>query len=210
MSWARVHRWLAVGLAVPLIVWSITGLVFHLKPGWGRAYDLLSIERGEVDLSAVVAPATLGTGKLDRLELVPTVLGPLYRVTTSAGTELYDAATGKPRSPLTADDARALAADAVAHSPHRAGYGDVLGADTADDAITVRFEHAAVTVGRRDAAISQRGGDTDRIDWLYRIHYLQWTGNRVVDRVLALVGLVLIWAAMIPGLVLFVRRLLRK
>ena len=56
---------------------------------------------------------------------------------------------------------------------------------------------------------TQHGADTARIEWLYRIHYLQWTGNRTVDRVLAVLGLALIWAALIPGLVLFVRRVRR-
>lgn len=68
---------------------------------------------------------------------------------------------------------------------------------------------ATVEVGLRTARMSQRGGDTERIDWLYRIHYLQWTGNRTVDKVLAIGGLALIWAVVIPGLVLFVRRLRR-
>ena len=45
MSWSRVHRWLAVVLVVPLVIWSITGVLFHLKPGWSRAYDMLSAER---------------------------------------------------------------------------------------------------------------------------------------------------------------------
>jgi len=55
--------------------------------------------------------------------------------------------------------------------------------------------------------MSQRGHDTDRIDWLYRIHYLQWTGNKTIDRAFAMFGLALIWAVVIPGLVLFIRRM---
>jgi len=67
-------------------------------------------------------------------------------------------------------------------------------------------EGPVVEVGRNDARLTQRGPDTDRIDWLYRLHYVQWTGSKPVDKVLALVGLLLIWLVLIPGVVLFVRR----
>lgn len=210
MSWARAHRWLAIALVVPLVVWSVTGLLFHLKPGWARAYDLLSAERGgPLHPGRLVAPSVVGD-EVTSLELVDTVLGPLYRVAAAGGAALYDARTGARRSPLPLADAKALALDAVARSPHGAAYGELVTAETRGDAAVMTFSGGAtVEVGLADARMSQRGGDTDRIDWLYRIHYLQWTGNRAVDRVLALAGLALIWAVVIPGLVLFVRRLRR-
>src|ERR1041385_3604320 len=107
MSWSRVHRYLALVLVVPLIVWSVTGLLFHLKPGWSRAYDMLDAERPlkssqVVPLSAFAAMFPEG---VQRLELFGTALGPLYRVTTEKGTALIDAATGERRSPLSEADA---------------------------------------------------------------------------------------------------------
>jgi uncharacterized iron-regulated membrane protein len=211
MSWSRVHRWLAVVLVVPLVIWSITGLLFHLKPGWSRAYDMLSAERPldttpTVPLDAVAAAAG---GPTQHLELFGSALGPLYRITTPTGTVLLDAQLHR-RSPLSAADARTLAADAVAHSAHRAAYGTLTSAQLAGDHVRVTFAHANVDVDRDSAAISQRGGDTDRIDWLYRLHYLSWTGNRTLDKLLAITGLALIWLVMIPGLVLFVRRRPRR
>jgi hypothetical protein len=41
-------------------------------------------------------------------------------------------------------------------------------------------------------SLQQHGRDTDRIDRLYKIHYLQWTGEKTVDRILGLAGLVLL------------------
>jgi len=212
--WARVHRWLAIVLVVPLVVWSITGLLFHLKPGWDRAYDQLGAERtgGALHPGAVTPLATieasLGATTITRIELFDTVLGPLYRVTTASGAQLFDATTGRPRSPLSTEDARSLAVDAVARSRHRADYGDPLDAKAVDDTIRVRFAGGpTVDIGRSDARMSQRGPDTDRIDWLYRIHYVQWTGNHMLDRALGLVALILIWAVFVPGIVLFVRRM---
>lgn len=194
-------------LALPLVIWSITGLLFHLKPGWSRAYDMLSAERPLDAMPAVPldALASAAGGPAQRLEVFGSALGPLYRVTTASGTMLVDAQLHR-RSPLSLDDARTLAADAVAHSSHRDAYGAIGTATIAGDAVRVSFANAAVDVDRASGAISQRGHDTDRIDWLYRLHYLSWTGNRTLDKLLAVAGLALIWLVMIPGLVLFVRR----
>jgi uncharacterized iron-regulated membrane protein len=104
-----------------------------------------------------------------------------------------------------------LALDAVDRSPHRTTYGSVDSTSTSDHEVSIRFSGAVtVTVGRDDAVLSQRGADTDRIDWLYRLHYLQWTGHRGVDRVLGVIGLALIVAVVTPGLVLFFQRRRRR
>ncbi len=210
MSWAKAHRWLAILLVVLLAVWSVTGLLFHLKPGWSRAYDMLSPERGgPLHPGKLAAPSVVGDD-VTSLELIDTALGPLYRVSTAAGGALYDAQTGARRSPLPLADAKALALDAISRSRHASDYGQLETADVRGDSAVIAFSGGAtVEVGLSDARMSQRGGDTDRIDWLYRIHYLQWTGNKTIDRAFAIFGLALIWAVVIPGLVLFVRRLRR-
>lgn len=211
MSWAAAHRWLAIVLVVLLAVWSVTGLLFHLKPGWSRAYDTLSAERGgALHPGTLAAPSVVGDG-VTSFELIDTALGPLYRVTSAAGPALFDAQTGARRSPLTLEDAKTLALDAVGRSAHAAAYGTIETADRRGEAAVIAFSGGAtVEVSLADARMSQRGADTDRIDWLYRIHYLQWTGNRSVDKVLAMGGLALIWTVVIPGLVLFVRRFRRR
>ena len=43
--------------------------------------------------------------------------------------------------------------------------------------------------GFESFTVQQRGADTDRIDRLYKIHYLQWTGVKALDRVLGAAGL---------------------
>lgn len=203
--WRKAHRWLAIVLVVPLIVWSITGVLFHLKPGWGRAYDMLDPERpGTVSLAPITA--ALADAPVTHLELFSTAIGPLARVTTPQGDALYDAASGTKKSPLTIDAAQALAVDAIARSPHHLDYGPIVRVTSTDATVTLDLGDITVDVGRNDARISQHGADTSRIDWLYRIHYLQWTGNKVLDKILALAGLVLIWLVLIPGVVLFVRR----
>ena len=179
MSWAAVHRWCAIVLVALLVVWSVSGLLFHLKPGWDRAYDMLSVDRAKT-------------------ETLETAIGPLTR------------SKGKLAAPLSVGDAEKLARDALDRSAYRAAYGEVRRVTSDDASVTLECEHARVRIDRGSARVSQRGADTERIDWLYRLHYLQWTGNATLDKVLAFAGLLLIWIVMIPGVVLFMRRIVRR
>jgi hypothetical protein len=208
MFWPRLHRWLAIILLFPLVAWSGTGLLFHVKPGWARAYDMLSAERplATAGVASIETVAATFSTPIERVELFGTALGPMYRITTHGGVELVDAAGARRRSPLTADDARELAADAVAHSRQRELYGAIGNATVEGNTVHVGFAHATVDVDRASGKLTQRGTDTDRIDWLYRIHYLQWSGNPDVDRVIPVVGLGLIWIVAFAGLVLFFKR----
>ncbi len=205
--WRRLHRWLAIVLVIPLIVWSLTGLLFHLKPGWSRAYDMLDAEHPGPPLHLAKLATVLAEQPMTHVEMFETAIGPLARITTAKGDELYDVDTGTRRSPLAIDAARALAVDAIARSPHHSAYGAITNISSTETTVKLELaEGPVVEIGRNDARLTQRGPDTDRIDWLYRLHYLQWTGSKPVDKVLALVGLLLIWLVLIPGVVLFVRR----
>lgn len=212
LTFASFHRWAAVVLVAMLVVWSITGLLFHLKPGWNRAYDQLSVKRDEpIDLASIVPMASLtapaGTSlKPSSIELFQTALGPMYRVTTAEGSSIIDATTGKARS-FTPEEVTRLVDDAVSHSPFENRYGAHVG--IANDAVRYAGDQV-VTFSPTTMRLSQEGRDTRRIDWYYRMHYLQWTGNPTVDKVLAIGGLALIWIVMIPGVVLFVRQLRRR
>jgi uncharacterized iron-regulated membrane protein len=215
LTFAAVHRWAAIVLVSMLVVWSITGLLFHLKPGWDRAYDQLSVKRDEpIDLSSIVPVASLAnpidakgvSSKPSSIELFATVLGPMYRITTSSGSSIVDATTGKPRT-FTPDEIVRLVDDAVS----RSAFANRYGAHTGIEGNNVRYAgDQVVTFSPTTMRVSQEGRDTRRIDWLYRLHYLQWTGNKSFDKALAVGGLALIWVVMVPGLVLFVRRLRKK
>ena len=208
MFWPRLHRWLAIMLVFPLAAWSGTGLLFHIKPGWARAYDMLSAERPLSTTAVASASAVAATfsERIERIELFGTALGPMYRVTTARGTELVDAVGLRRRSPLSAQDARELAADAVAHSRQRDAYGAIGNAVVDGNTMHVTFANAIVDVDRGSGKLTQRGEDTERIDLLYRIHYLQWSGDPDVDRVIPIAGLALIWIVAFAGLVLFFKR----
>lgn len=52
-------------------------------------------------------------------------------------------------------------------------------------------------------ALTQSGKDTDRLDALYKIHYLQWTGVKGLDKVLGALGILLVLALSLLGARLF-------
>jgi hypothetical protein len=199
-------------MAVPFVVWTVTGLLFHLKPGWGRAYDLLSERSGgtlelEGLVDAAAAARAAGGEAVSRVELFASALGPIYRIDRGGATTLVDARTAAVLSPLAGEAARAVAVDAVARSPHAASYGAAALVAVGDDEVRVRFSGGAeVRVDRRSARLSQRGADTDRIDWLYRAHYVQWTGVKTLDRVLSLAAIAGTWLVAGLGILLFVRQ----
>ncbi len=49
-----------------------------------------------------------------------------------------------------------------------------------------------VTLDWNRVTLQQKGRDTDRIDRLYKVHYLQWTGVKGIDRALGFAGLSLV------------------
>lgn len=214
MRIANLHRWFGLGLFVPLLVWAVTGLLFQLKPGWSRAYEMLSMEQPlpetmptVVGIDALLrAPAGAAPCAPRRVELLNTVLGLVYRVRGGACAGIFDAVTGRKRALGPAEFAR-IAEHIVATHPgyQRLPTPAVVAGDAASATLKFR-DSITVTLGLQDWTLSQRGADTDRIDWWYRLHYLQWTGNRAVDRVVGMVGLGAIWVVTGAGLVLWWQR----
>ena len=214
----RVHRIAGVALAVPFLVWTASGLLFLVKPGWSGAYEMLDAFRdAPVDASAVLPVRAVVRGvaapeRLLRADLGATALGPIYRIRARAedGSSidaLVDAHSGAVLSPLAMEDAKRIAIDAASRARHPERYGAV--ASSEEDGGSARFRFgggAVVTVGRDDLSVRQTGRDTGRIDALYRAHYLQWTGIPAVDRTFAVIAIGATWLLTAVGLRLFFRR----
>jgi len=107
----------------------------------------------------------------------------------------------QPRTAPPDGDVRRLLADAFTANPAR--YGRIVrlagGVAATDTGVEVTFDWNRLS-------LQQRGRDTDRIDLLYKIHYLQWTGQKAADKVLGLAGLTLLIALTLLGARLAFRR----
>lgn len=189
----RLHRALGLLLTLPILLWAATGLLFHVKPGWEGAYAALAPVAQPMSGTLAIHPGA------DWIELraLRTSLGEHWLVRTPAGRLHLDSA-GKPFPRPPGERLAAWIDEALASDPER--YGRVLAPDPddADGFVTTTGVH--VGLDWESLRLSQRGPDTARIDALYRLHYLQWTGVPALDRPLALLGLAGLGALALLGL----------
>ena len=107
----------------------------------------------------------------------------------------------RPRERPAAREIELLLEDAFRANPLR--YGSVASLSGLTARTTTGVE---VTLDWDGMSLRQQGRDTDRIDLLYRIHYLQWTGIASVDRILGGTGLALVLTLTLLGARLAFRR----
>jgi len=183
----RTHRVLGLILLLPICGWAVTGFVFFIKPGYKAAYSPLRVREYPLEGAAILQARP---GWLE-VRALRTVLGDHLLVRTEDGWAQLDPGTLRPRELPDDDELHRLVQDAI--EPDRARYGEIAsifrhegGARSASVTTTtgVRIDLDWTTL-----ALNQSGRDTRRIDALYRIHYLQWTGVPLLDRALGVVGL---------------------
>ncbi|MEO8276710.1 MAG: hypothetical protein ABI639_10855 [Thermoanaerobaculia bacterium] len=179
----RWHKVLGLALVLPIGVWAGTGLLFHLKPGWSAAYA--SLERPDLPLAGG-APIVARDGWLETRRF-RTVLGDHLLVREATGWQHLDARTLAPFVEPGTPELTAFIQSAIdADERGRARYGTIASRD-GDTFLT--STGVRITLDWKTVRLSQEGKDTQRIDGLYRIHYLQWTGVPAVDRPFAVAGL---------------------
>jgi len=197
MKARTLHRVIGLILLLPFLAWAATGFVFFLKPGYAGAYEILTPRTYALDRAASITP---DPGWLE-YRYFRTVLGEHLIVRTEKGWLQLNAIDKQPKSPPARADIELLLKDAFTANPGRYGEISDISGTTARTSTGVE-----VTVDWNSLKLQQRGRDTDRIDLLYKIHYLQWTGVKTVDRVLGFVGLTLVIVLTVLGAWLAIRR----
>jgi PepSY-associated transmembrane protein len=189
MTLRRWHRLLGLVMLLPLCGWIVTGVIFFVKPGYAGAYDTPAPRT-----YAGLTPASSAPKGALEMRSLRTVLGDHLLVKTADGWTHYDPATLRPRQAPSPADVRRLLEDAVSDNKPR--YGSIVSVDglTAHTSTGVTIDLDWNTL-----SLQQRGTDTDRIDLFYRIHYLQWTGVKLLDRILGIAGLTLLLALTVLG-----------
>jgi uncharacterized iron-regulated membrane protein len=183
MQTRKVHRVIGIILLIPFVGWAITGLVFFIKPGYTGAYEVLSPRFYPINKQLLL------TEDPNWLEVryLRTILGEHLLVRTDSGWMNLSPNDKRPRSAATDDETRRLVQDAFSLNPKR--YGQIVSFNgntvTTDTGVVV-------TIDWNRMSLQQTGKDTKWIDSLYRIHYLQWTGVRSIDRVVGLTGIALV------------------
>lgn len=180
MKVRKLHRTLGLILLLPFFAWAATGLVFFIKPGYRGAFDMPSVKT-----YPLTSPVTIPARKeWTEHKVMRTVLGDHLLVRTVSGWEHLDPRTLKPRPRPEAGAITRLLDDAFTKNPDR--YGSVADASGEEILTTTGIR---VRLYWDTLSLSQKGTDTDRINRLYKIHYVQWTGIKSLDRVLGLAAL---------------------
>lgn len=188
-------------MLLPLFGWAITGFIFFVKPGYEGAYELLQPKMYPMasdNIAVTPDPSWL------EFRYLKTILGNHLLVRTSQGWQHLDPSTLVVRAKPTDDDIKKLLQDAFSANPERYGQVSTIEGTTATTTTNVK-----VALNWNRLSLQQTGKDTDRIDWLYKIHYLQWTGVKWLDRVLGMLGLALVIILSLLGLMLLKRSPLR-
>jgi len=184
MTTRTLHRIVGLVMLLPLVGWAVTGAVFFVKPGYAGAYEQLALRTYPLDDNLALRGQAWREARL-----LKTILGTHLLVRTDAGWRNLDAATLKIAPVPQQEKLRLLFEDAFTANPDR--YGHVA---TQVDQTARTTTGVAVTLDWNHMSLQQRGRDTDRIDALYRVHYLQWTGVKPLDKLLGVVGLLLLVA----------------
>ncbi len=191
MSIRHWHRRLGLLLFLPFLGWAASGLVFFLKPGYAGAYAPLAL--GSLPLAN---PLLLGApGEWLEARALRTALGEHVLVRTADGWRHLYGGTLEPWPRPDPEALRPLVETAIAGNPARYGRLARIDGDTFVTTTGVR-----VTLDWNTLTFSQSGRDTALIDAIYRVHYLQWTGVKAIDRALGLAGLGGIFALALLGL----------
>lgn len=184
-------------MLLPLVGWAVTGAVFFLKPGYAGAYELLQVKTYPFETNIAIETDPSWT----EARLVKTILGEHLLARTSRGWLHLDPQSRQPWPEPSADDVSELVTDAFAANPARYGHVASIEGNTITTDTGIRVE---LDWGR--LALTQSGKDTDRIDLLYKIHYLQWTGIKGVDKVLGGLGILMVLGLSALGARLFFTR----
>lgn len=193
----RIHRSIGWCLILPFTVWALTGLIFFIKPGYQAAFASLSVKTYPVKQVIHINPQP----QWQEIKLLQSVLGLHLLVRDSDGWHQLnpDDLTLRPEPSET--ELELLIQDAIQLEAER--YGKLLQPTgrgfITETGVQIQLDWPSLT-------LSQQGKDTDVINNLYKAHYLQWTGEKTLDQVLGILGLVLLLLSTFVGFRLLLQR----
>lgn len=194
----KLHRYIGIVMLAPLIVWSITGMIFFIKPGYETAYEILKLKTYPLEQEMVIPQ----NAHWQELRLVKSTLGSHLLVKTATGTLHLNPSTLEELPVPNTGQLNRLFSDAISQNTLRYGEIEKIEGNTAytSTGVEVELDWAKLT-------FSQRGADSKLIDQLYRLHYLQWTPWPKLNQVLGVLGLLcLILLSVLGGRLYFLNR----
>ncbi|MBA6328153.1 PepSY domain-containing protein [Colwellia sp. MB02u-6] len=196
MKSRKLHKLIGLTLVLPMLGWTLTGLVFFIKPGYQEAYEQLSVKRHPLSQVLTVAPKK----NWQEVRLVNTILGAHLLVKSSHKVEHLDPVSQLAKPAPTNLQFKALLNDAF--SDNKARYGDIEHVNGLSAQTSTGVE---VTLDWQTLKLSQTGQDTKLINLLYQVHYLQWTPFKGINQLLGVIGLLLLISLTVLGVRLYMK-----
>lgn len=193
MDLKTLHKVLGWTLAIPLIIWALTGIIFLVKPGYAGAYEKLAVQTYPMDKTFSVAPR----GDWHEAKLIKTTLGYHLLLSSNEDTMHLDPISLQRRAEPTHRQLEQLIAESLARNPDR--YGNII--DTTSNTVTTNTG-VTITLDWETMSLRQKGDDTRLISRLYKIHSLKWWGNDVANFVFGALGIVILLTLVFIGLTL--------
>jgi len=220
--WAKIHKWLALVMAIQILFWFVSGLFFAIFP----------IERVRSEHS-IAAPAPMpvaldtaaaGLARLaaagvptgEKVELRSLLGRPVALLSAGEGRpRLYDLATGRRLSPIPMTFAARIAEADHEGDSRAARVARIVANDTeyrgALPAWRVDFEDGAARslyVAADTGAVTARRSTLWRVyDFLWGLHIMDWRGHEDFNNPLLIVATLLALVVTIAGIVLLPGRL---
>jgi uncharacterized iron-regulated membrane protein len=193
----KLHKIIGLTLVLPMLGWTLTGFVFFIKPGYQEAYQQLTVKNYPLSQTVLVKPKE----NWQEVKLVRSILGDHLLVTSDNKTWHLIPESLKVKAQPSEPEFKSLLRDAFRQHSER--YGEIVSVNGLSAKTSTGVE---VTLDWNNLSLSQTGQDTHLINLLYKIHYLQWTGHKVLDQVLGVLGLILLISLTILGVRLYVKQ----
>ena len=197
MKSRKLHKIIGLILLLPMLGWTVTGLVFFIKPGYQAAYQQLSVKQYPLNQTLALTPQA----HWQEAKLVTTILGDHLLVKTDSGRLHLDPMTLTEQASPSEQAFKNLLNDAFTRDNKR--YGEIVSVEGLSATTNTGDE---VTLNWQTLRLSQKGQDTALINLLYQVHYLQWTPSKSVNQVLGILGLILLFLLSMLGLRIYIKQ----
>lgn len=192
----RIHQILGIIMLAPLLLWSITGFVFLTKPGYEGAYEQLQPKLYPINKALKIDVSGWTEAKVYR-----TILGEHLLVKDQGEWKHLSLTDLQEQAFPSEQNFKLLVSDAI--SENRSRYGEILHLDGQ----TIYTDTGVrISLDWNTLSLRQKGQDTDLINTLYNIHYLQWLDSPTFNKVLGFLGLFLLIALSGFGFIMIIKR----
>ena len=197
MKSRKLHKLIGLILVLPMLGWTFTGLVFFIKPGYQGAYEQLSVKTYPLSQPITIIPQD----NWQEVRVVKTVLGEHLIVKANNKGQHLDPTTLLAMPEPTTLQFETLINDAF--TDNQARYGDIISTDGLTAKTNTGVE---VVLNWSSLRLSQQGQDTQLINLLYQVHYLQWTPFKELNQVVGIFGLILLISLTVLGVRIYLKQ----